>query len=49
MEWVALYKLARLGALALILVGIAVYLYTGNDPERFERPAKRMMEEDDAA
>jgi len=48
MEWVAFYKLARLGLLATILVGIWVYLYWGPNAERFEAVAQRMLEEDDS-
>jgi len=46
MEWVALYKLARLGILAFVLTGIAVWLYRPSQRERFEAPARRMLEED---
>ena len=49
MELIAFYKLARLGLLAFILVGIAVHLYARRDGERFELPARRMLEEDDLA
>lgn len=45
-EWVALYKFARLGALALVLAGIAVWLYRPSQRERFEAPARRMLEEE---
>jgi len=47
-DWAALYKLGRLALLAAILVGIAIYLYTGSRKERLEEPARRMLEEDDA-
>jgi cbb3-type cytochrome oxidase subunit 3 len=46
MEWVALYKLGRLAFLALTLVGLAVWLYRPSQRERFEAPARRMLEED---
>lgn len=46
-EWVALYKLGRLALLALILAGIAIYLFTGSRKERLEAPARRMLEDDD--
>ena len=48
MEWVAFYKLARLGLLAMILVGIGIYLYWSPNAERFEAPAQRLLEEDDS-
>jgi len=47
-DWAALYKIARLAVLALGLLGIAIYLYTGSRKERLERPARRMLEDDDA-
>jgi len=46
-DWAALYKLARLGVLALGLAGIALYLFTGSRKERLEAPARRMLEDDD--
>lgn len=48
-DWAALYKLARLGLLALALLGIAIYLYTGSRKKksRLEEPARRMLEDDD--
>jgi cbb3-type cytochrome oxidase subunit 3 len=46
-EWAALYKIGRLAILALGLLGIAVYLFTGSRKERLEEPARRMLEEDD--
>jgi cbb3-type cytochrome oxidase subunit 3 len=45
MEWVALYKFGRLAFLAFALVGIAVWLYRPSQRERFEAPARRMLEE----
>lgn len=45
-DWVALYKFARLAGLALILTGIAIWLYRPSQAERFEEPARRMLEED---
>ena len=45
-DWVALYKLARLGALALGLAGIGVWLYWPSRRERLEAPARRMLEEE---
>lgn len=47
-DWAALYKLARLALLALALVGIAIYLFKGSRKERLERPARRMLEDDDS-
>lgn len=46
-DWAALYKISRLALLALGLAGIAIYLYTGSRKERLERPARRMLEDDD--
>jgi hypothetical protein len=46
-DWAALYKLSRLGFLALTLAGIAIYLYTGGRRDRLEEPALRMLQEDD--
>ena len=45
-DWVALYKLARLGLLALILGGIAIWAYGAQRRERLEAPARRMLEDD---
>jgi cbb3-type cytochrome oxidase subunit 3 len=44
--WVALYKLGRLAALALVLCGIAVWLFRPSRRDRLEAPARRMLEED---
>jgi cbb3-type cytochrome oxidase subunit 3 len=46
MEWVALYKFGRLAFLAFTLAGIAIWLYRPSQRERFEEPARRMLEED---
>ena len=46
-DWVGLYKIARLAVLALALVGIAIWLYRPSQAERFEAPARRMLEEDE--
>ena len=46
LEWIAVYKFARLGFLAMTLLGIAIYLYRPSQRERFESPALRMLEED---
>jgi len=45
-EWIALYKLGRLALLALALVAIAVWAYTGSRRTRLEEPARRMLEDD---
>jgi cbb3-type cytochrome oxidase subunit 3 len=47
MEWVALYKLGRLAFLAVALLGIGLWLYRPSQRERFEAPARRMLEEDE--
>jgi hypothetical protein len=46
-DWAALYKLGRLAFLAIVLGGIAIYLYTGNRGERLEAPARRMLEDEE--
>ncbi|MEN8159081.1 MAG: cbb3-type cytochrome c oxidase subunit 3 [Myxococcota bacterium] len=45
MEWVALYKFGRLAFLAFALVGIAIWLFRPSQRDRFEAPARRMLEE----
>jgi cbb3-type cytochrome oxidase subunit 3 len=45
-DWAALYKLARLAVLALVLGGIALWLYRPGRKDRLEEPARRMLEED---
>jgi len=45
-DWAGLYKLLRLGLLALALLGIAIWLYQGKRKQRLEEPARRMLEED---
>lgn len=47
MEWIALYKLGRLALLALLLAGIAAWLFARSRRERLEEPARRMLEDDD--
>jgi cbb3-type cytochrome oxidase subunit 3 len=47
MEWAGLYKLARLGLLALALVAIAIWLFARHRKEELEAPARRMLEDDD--
>ena len=46
-DWAALYKFARLAALAVALVGIGLWVYSPSRKERLEAPAQRMLEEDD--
>jgi cbb3-type cytochrome oxidase subunit 3 len=46
-EWVGLYKFARLALLALALAGIAVWLFARSRRDRLEEPARRMLEEDE--
>lgn len=46
-EWAGLYKFGRLAFLALALLGIAIYLFTGSRKERLEEPARRMLEDDE--
>jgi cbb3-type cytochrome oxidase subunit 3 len=46
-DWAGIYKFARLAVLALALVGIAIWLFRPKRKERLERPAKRMLEDDD--
>jgi len=47
-DWAGLYKLARLAVLALVLLGIAVWLFRPSRKQRLERPARRMLEGDDS-
>jgi hypothetical protein len=47
MEWIGLYKLARLAILAGTLLAIARWLYAGSRSERLEAPARRMLADDD--
>jgi cbb3-type cytochrome oxidase subunit 3 len=47
MDWIGLYKLARLAILALALVAIGLWLYRGPRRERLEEPARRMLSDDD--
>jgi len=46
-DWIAIYKLARLGVLAFALVGIAVWAFSRSRKERLEEPARRMLEDDE--
>jgi len=45
-DWIALYKFGRLALLALSLLGICVWAYSGKRRERLELPAQRMLEDD---
>ena len=47
MEWIALYKFVRLAVLALALLGITLWTFSGSRKERLEEPALRMLEDDD--
>jgi len=46
-EWIAIYKIGRLGLLALALVGIVAWVYSRSRKERLEEPARRMLEDDE--
>lgn len=46
-DWVALYKFGRLALLALVLLGIAIFVYRPSRRARYEEPARRMLEEDE--
>ncbi len=46
-DWAALYKFARLAFLALVLGGIAIYLFGSSRKERLEEPARRMLEDEE--
>lgn len=46
-DWAGWYKFGRLAFLALVLLGIGIWLYRPRHRERFEAPAQRMLEEDD--
>ncbi len=47
-DWVALYKFGRLALLALALLGIAAWAFSGKRRDRLELAAQRMLEDDDA-
>lgn len=47
MDWIVLYKLGRLAALAFILCGITIYLYGTARGRRLEDVATRMLEEEE--
>lgn len=46
-EWIALYKLARLGVLALALLAIVIWVFSRKRKQRLEEPARRMLEDDE--
>ena len=46
-EWAGLYKFARLAALAFMLSGITIWLYSPSRRERLEAPERRMLEDAD--
>lgn len=46
-ESIALYKLARLGVLALALLAIAIWAFSRKRKTRLEDPARRMLEDDE--
>jgi len=45
MDWLIIYKAARLPLLFVAMIVITVYVY-GRSKESIERPKYRMMEED---
>ena len=47
LEWIAIYKLVRLGFLAITLTAIAIWAFGRSRKERLEEPARRMLSEDD--
>jgi cbb3-type cytochrome oxidase subunit 3 len=47
MEWIALYKFARIALLVLMLVAIGVWVYRSGAKDQMERPARRMMEDEE--
>lgn len=47
-EWVGIYKLARLAIFAIVLAGITIWAFSGKRKDQLEEPARRMLEEDDA-
>lgn len=46
-EWIALYKLARLGVLALALLAIVIWAFSRKRKKRLEEPARRMLEDEE--
>ena len=49
MEWIAWYKFGRLALLAIVLLGIAIWLLGPSRRDRLEAPARRMLSDDDLA
>jgi cbb3-type cytochrome oxidase subunit 3 len=47
MDWVAWYKFGRLALLALLLIGISIWLFGRRRRDRLEAPARRMLLDDD--
>ena len=47
-DWIALYKFGRLALLALTLLGIALWAFSGKRRAQLELPAQRMLEDDRA-
>jgi hypothetical protein len=47
-DWVWVYKVGREALLFVALAGLAIHLFRAENRERFEAPAQRMLEEDDA-
>jgi len=47
MEWVALYKFGRIALLALVLVVIVAWVYRSGAKDELERPARRMMDDEE--
>lgn len=46
-DWAGVYKFLRLAALALLLLGIAVWVFWPSRKQRLEEPARRMLEDED--
>jgi cbb3-type cytochrome oxidase subunit 3 len=46
-EWIAIYKLVRLGILAIVLGGVAIWAFGRSRKDHLEEPARRMLSEDD--
>ncbi len=46
-EWIALYKLARLGVLAVALLAVAIWAFSRKRRDRLEEPARRMLEDEE--
>lgn len=46
-DWIGIYKFARLALLAIALVGITLWVFSRKRRDRLEKPARRMLEDDD--